>query len=80
MLAAFGALLRGEIRASDLAGRTGGEEFAILLPDTNREGAINLAEKVRTALHRLRVKGVDRARHRKLRDRDLPRRRRRRGP
>jgi diguanylate cyclase (GGDEF)-like protein len=60
VLAAFGALVRGEIRASDLAGRTGGEEFAILLPDTDREGAVMLADKVRTALHRLRVKGVDR--------------------
>jgi diguanylate cyclase (GGDEF)-like protein len=60
VLAAFGALIRNEIRASDLAGRTGGEEFAILLPDTDREGAVNLADKVRTALHRLRVKGVDR--------------------
>lgn len=60
VLAAFGALVRSEIRESDLAGRTGGEEFAILLPGTDRQGAVLLAEKVRTALHRLRVKGVDR--------------------
>jgi diguanylate cyclase (GGDEF)-like protein len=60
VLAAFGALLRSELRASDLAGRTGGEEFVVLLPDTSRDGAAQVAEKMREALHRLRVHGVDR--------------------
>ncbi len=40
------ALSRG-LRDSDLLGRIGGEEFSILLPDTDREGAAVLAEKLR---------------------------------
>jgi diguanylate cyclase (GGDEF)-like protein len=59
VLAAFGALLRNELRESDLGGRTGGEEFALLLPDTDRNGAVQLADKIRHALHQIRIKGVD---------------------
>ena len=34
-------------RDSDVAGRVGGEEFAILLPHTNAENARELAERLR---------------------------------
>jgi diguanylate cyclase (GGDEF)-like protein len=61
VLAAFGALVSAELRASDLAGRTGGEEFVFLLPDTDRDGAVQLAENVRQALHNLKLRGIDRA-------------------
>jgi diguanylate cyclase (GGDEF)-like protein len=37
-------------RKSDVCGRTGGEEFAILLPDTTNEAACHLAEKLRIAI------------------------------
>ncbi|NOQ36818.1 MAG: diguanylate cyclase [Methylococcaceae bacterium] len=37
-------------RAADLVARYGGEEFALLLPDTNLEGAIHLAENIRNAI------------------------------
>ncbi|MCF8177981.1 MAG: GGDEF domain-containing protein [Sulfuritalea sp.] len=33
-------------RASDLAGRIGGEEFALAFPNTNLDGAIHMAEKL----------------------------------
>jgi diguanylate cyclase (GGDEF)-like protein len=39
--------LAGTLRASDLAGRLGGEEFAVLLPETDCAGARQLAQRVR---------------------------------
>ena len=38
------------IRSSDIQGRIGGEEFAILLPDTEPKGAVELAERIRHAI------------------------------
>jgi diguanylate cyclase (GGDEF)-like protein len=57
-LAAVGHLLRRVVRASDLAGRWGGEEFVLLLPDTDATGAAVLAEKVRAAVAELVVPGL----------------------
>jgi diguanylate cyclase (GGDEF)-like protein len=57
-LAAVGQLLRRIVRTSDLAGRWGGEEFVLLLPDTDSAGAAILAEKVRTAIAELIVPGL----------------------
>ena len=37
----------GMIRSSDIIGRWGGEEFMILCPETDRDGAMCLAEKIR---------------------------------
>ncbi|MHB8621984.1 MAG: GGDEF domain-containing response regulator [Sulfuricaulis sp.] len=39
-------------RAVDTVARIGGEEFALLLPDTNRLGAAVLAERIRVAIER----------------------------
>lgn len=55
VLASVGALLRAEVRASDLPGRLGGEEFLILLPDTDRAGALQVAENLRTAMHDIKA-------------------------
>ena len=38
------------LRQSDIIGRWGGEEFLIALPDTNREAALKVAEKIRQAI------------------------------
>jgi diguanylate cyclase (GGDEF)-like protein len=52
VLTAIGALLTQSLRTSDFAARYGGEEFLILLPDTDKEGAMITAEKLRTAMER----------------------------
>lgn len=46
-LAAFAARLRAGLRAQDQAFRYGGEEFSVLLPDTEAQGALGLAERLR---------------------------------
>jgi diguanylate cyclase (GGDEF)-like protein len=51
-LAAVGRLLSATVRASDFAARFGGEEFLLLLPETDRHGAMELAEKVRRQIER----------------------------
>jgi len=42
-----GTLSQALKRPADLAARWGGEEFVALLPTTNAEGALNIAEKIR---------------------------------
>ena len=41
-------LIQNALRDNDIAGRYGGEEFAILLPLTNRDGALVVAERIRS--------------------------------
>lgn len=47
-LQVFADLLRQRLRASDLPCRWGGEEFQVLLSGTGREGAIHIAEAIRS--------------------------------
>lgn len=42
-------------RAGDLAARQGGEEFAVLLPGTDRPGAVALAERLRARVEALDI-------------------------
>ena len=60
VLAAVGVAITSNLRASDFAGRFGGEEFILLLPDTDRDGAVTLAENMREAIAGLEVAGVSR--------------------
>ena len=46
VLKQFGKLLQ-QLRSSDIAGRYGGEEFAILLPNSNLEESLLVAERLR---------------------------------
>ncbi len=43
-------ILRSCSRTSDTSGRWGGEEFLIILPNTNLTGALEAAEKIRTSI------------------------------
>lgn len=47
VIAYIGDLCRNDLRDIDIAGRLGGEEFAILLPDTLPETARKVAERLR---------------------------------
>jgi len=49
VLAAVATVLRSSLRESDFVGRYGGEEFLLLLPDTGRDQAVVVAEKLRAA-------------------------------
>jgi diguanylate cyclase (GGDEF)-like protein len=44
------AMTKTASRATDLVARYGGEEFVVLLPETNLQGAVMLAEKVRNCI------------------------------
>ena len=46
----FSRICRGTIRETDIIGRTGGEEFAILLPETALDSAFLLAERIRSSV------------------------------
>ena len=48
-------LLKEQIRSIDLPVRLGGEEFIILLPDTDKDGAVMVAEKIRRSADRLSI-------------------------
>jgi diguanylate cyclase (GGDEF)-like protein len=50
VLSAIAQAAGSALRKSDVLGRLGGEEFGILLPDTNLSGAVTLAERVRAAV------------------------------
>jgi diguanylate cyclase (GGDEF)-like protein/PAS domain S-box-containing protein len=49
------ALQQGLNRPADFVARYGGEEFAALVPNTTQSGAFELAERLREAVHGLRI-------------------------
>ena len=48
-------LVINNIRASDIAGRWGGEEFMIICPETDSESCVMLAEKIRKVMNDERI-------------------------
>lgn len=50
VLRRVGAVLARSVRQVDLAARYGGEEFAVIAPETDLDGALDLAERLRKAL------------------------------
>jgi len=55
VLKAVAHCLQDAVRTADLAARTGGEEFALLLPDTDLAGARVVAERARRTIEDMRM-------------------------
>ncbi|MDQ1734449.1 MAG: two-component system, cell cycle response regulator [Pseudonocardiales bacterium] len=49
VLCEFARRLKHELRAGDIAGRWGGEEFLVILPRTGASGVLEVAERIRAA-------------------------------
>ena len=63
VLAAVAQTFRDNIKGRDVAARIGGEEFAVLLPQTTLEGAKAVAELLRLAVARCRIHGTGHDQH-----------------
>ncbi len=59
VLRAVGRILARESRGIDEPARYGGEEFAVALPETETEGALEVAERVREAVADARIERVE---------------------
>ena len=59
VLRAFAVTLRDTVRDIDVPARWGGEEFAVLLPGTDEDGAALLAERIRAAFEKRPLESVD---------------------
>ncbi len=50
VLKTIAELIKNSVRATDIVSRYGGEEFAVILPNTEQEEALRIAERVRLAV------------------------------
>lgn len=57
MLKNIAAVLKMTIRAQDILVRYGGEEFAIIMPETSATEAFRVAERLRTAIRQIATSG-----------------------
>lgn len=55
----LGQAIKSQLRKSDLVCRFGGEEFAILLPDTKFDDAMELLERIRNQVAKAPLNGLD---------------------
>jgi len=55
VLQKLAAICRDTLRMVDIIGRVGGEEFAILLPETTEQEAIRVAERLRQAIANAKI-------------------------
>ncbi len=59
VLITIAAVLRGTLRESDGCGRYGGEEFLLILPESDSENACFLAERTRKNIEALKIAEID---------------------
>jgi diguanylate cyclase (GGDEF)-like protein len=59
VLREIGRVLRESSREIDLPARYGGEELAVALPETDLDGAYNLAERIRASIAELEIPRAD---------------------
>lgn len=59
VLARIAAIIRSCVRATDMVGRWGGEEFVIISPGTDLSGGFSLAEKIRVRLESEKLGSID---------------------
>ena len=56
VIKAVAQVLQNSVKGRDIAARWGGEEFIVFLPETPADGAVRLAEQVRVAFSKTRIK------------------------
>lgn len=59
VLVSVASAIVANTRASDLVGRYGGEEFVVFLPKVREDGFIQVAEKIRRAVHSVKPQNID---------------------
>ncbi len=57
LLKAVSDVIRDNLRSMDIAARYGGEEFVVVLPETDIDGAVAVAERIREGVEELRLDG-----------------------
>ena len=55
LLKAFSVMLMSAVRAADITGRYGGEEFCVVLPNTSIKGALVIAERIRETMETTKI-------------------------
>lgn len=55
VLATIAGVIKSCLRGSDLLGRYGGEEFALMLPETDADGAVMVAERCRSMIENTQI-------------------------
>jgi diguanylate cyclase (GGDEF)-like protein len=59
VLKTLSAIIKGSLRNVDLPGRYGGEEFVLVLPETKKEDAITVAERIREKVQNFTFKTMN---------------------
>jgi diguanylate cyclase (GGDEF)-like protein/PAS domain S-box-containing protein len=59
VLRAVGKILKATVRMTDIVARYGGEEFVVIMPETDKEGMVILAERIRSTIEETEVQYND---------------------